>query len=180
MKQTLITGFMALAVLFLSSCLEQETTVTLNKDGSGTIVEETVFSKDVVDMMEMQGAQGGGNNPIDQAMNKDKAKAKAAQYGEGVEFVSLEPVKCDGGKGAKVTYKFDDINKITLNPQSALADMGPPSNQKKIKEGDDVKIDYADGKLTLTMPEPDPANTEKPKKRRTRKCRPKLCKCSAA
>lgn len=164
MKTNLITGILAIASLLFTSCLEQETTITVNKDGSGTITEETVFNKDVVDMMDMAAQGAGGQNgaqenPIQELVNKEKAAAKAAQYGEGVKLVSVEPLKRNGGKGAIAKYSFDDINKININPGSALADMG--NKGAEVKKGADIKINYADGILTLTMPDPDPEDAKK-------------------
>lgn len=166
MKIKLVSGLIAVASLLFTSCLEQETTISINKDGSGTITEETVFSKEVAEMMDMAALQGGGEarqqkSPIAELLSKEKAVAKAAQYGVGVKFVSVEPLNRNGGKGAIAKYSFDDINKIKINPSSALADMGDKGGE--VKKGDDIKINYVDGKLTLTMPDPDAADAEKAK-----------------
>ena len=166
MKIKILASLLAFGAVLFTSCLEQEATVTLNKDGSGTIVEETVYGKDMVDMMEMAAMQAGGKggaqkNPLGDLMSEEKAKAKAAKFGEGVEFVKVEAVSRNGGKGALATYKFADINKITLNPSDVLSDMGDKGGV--VKKGNNVKINYADGKLTLTMPEPEQENVDKVK-----------------
>lgn len=73
-----------LAALALPSCLQNETTVTLNKDGSGTVVEETFLGAKMLEMM-TQFAQPGAPDPVAEMFSEDKAKAKIAKMGEGVE-----------------------------------------------------------------------------------------------
>ena len=105
MKNKLLTIFTAIFCLFgLSSCFENETTVTLKKDGSGTITVSTLFTKEAMDMMQMMALQGGGQggagkDPLAQLADEDKAKADAKNYGEGVEFVSLKKVEKGGRQG---------------------------------------------------------------------------------
>ncbi|MBC8148668.1 MAG: hypothetical protein H8E96_03215 [Verrucomicrobiaceae bacterium] len=85
----LLTTLLALAaVLVTPSCLEYETNITLNKDGSGAITEETIFSAQIIGMLEMTARQGGQGNggqaksPLDALKDPEKAKAKAKNYCE--------------------------------------------------------------------------------------------------
>jgi hypothetical protein len=48
--------------------------------------------------------------------NETELKEKAADYGEGVKYLSGEKVAVDGYQGFKAVYSFTDINKIKLNP----------------------------------------------------------------
>ncbi len=153
------------AIFGLNSCLQNESVMTLKKDGSGTIVEETVMGAQVVAMMEGMGAaagegaaEGAAPDPLAELYDEAKYKAAAAGYGEGVEFVSVEKVARDGGKGVKVTYKFADINKVKFNPGGSLQEMG--GGEGEAAEGDKPKEEpigfvYAGGKLTIKFPDPE-------------------------
>ncbi len=145
--------------LVLPSCLQSETTIHLNKDGSGTIVEQTTLGGQMMAMIEQMGALGGedakGKDPIAEMFSEEKAKARAAKLGEGVTFVKSEPVTVGANKGARATYKFADISKITVSPGDGMKDMSPGGDQAPA--GDDEKpvtFKFSDGVLTIIMPEP--------------------------
>lgn len=144
-----------IAALALPSCLQNETTVTLNKDGSGTIVEETMLGAQMMAMM-TQFAQPGQPDPIAEMFSEEKGKEKTAKLGEGVEFVKVEMFEKDGKKGGRFHYKFADINKISLNPGDAVEDMsdGPPPGADEGKK-EKLKFAYADGKLKIIVPPAD-------------------------
>jgi len=158
---------MALAFL-LPSCLQHETTITLNEDGSGTITEEVVLNAQMAGMLEMAQAQGeAGKNPLVEMKDETKAKKRAQTFGEGVSFVKTEDIKTnDGGKGVRVTYKFTDINKVSLNPDEGMGDPRFIS----IEGGGEVELNvdeprttfkFADGKLTILSPQPEDGEDEK-------------------
>lgn len=136
--------------LFASSCLQTETTVNLNKDGSGTIVEQTILGAQMLEMMG-QFAQPGQPDPIQEMFSEEKSKAKTAKMGEGVEFVKVEMINEGGKKGGRVHYKFADINKLNLNPAGGLEAMND-GEEEPVDPKDLVKFKYADGKLTLVTP----------------------------
>ncbi len=139
--------------LFASSCLQTETTVNLNKDGSGTIVEQTILGEQMLAMM-TQFAQPGQPDPIQEMFSEDKSKAKVGKMGEGVEFVKVEMINEGGKKGGRVHYKFADINKLNINPAGGLEAMndGEEEPEAEVKPDDFVKFKYADGKLSLITP----------------------------
>lgn len=137
--------------LFASSCLQTETTVNLNKDGSGTIVEQTILGAQMLGMME-QFAQPGQPDPIQEMFSEEKSKAKAAKMGEGVEFVKLELINEGGKKGGRVHYKFADINKVNINPAGGLDAVNDEGGEEEVNPDDLLKFKYADGKLSLITP----------------------------
>lgn len=149
LKLSLALGLTLLA----SSCLQHETTINLNKDGSGTIVDETIIGAQMLGMM-TQFAQPGQPDPVLQMFPEDKSKEKAATLGEGVEFVKMDMINEGGKRGARVHYKFADINKLTLNPASGL-DAVDDGEKLELKPEDFVKFKYADGKLSLITPPSD-------------------------
>lgn len=145
---------LALAIA-LPSCLQNETTITLNKDGSGTIVEESILSAEMLGMM-TQFAQPGAPDPVAEMFSEEKAKKKAPKMGEGVEFVKSEMIDKDGKKGARTEYKFADINKLKISPGDAVSKLGDqvPDAEKKAKE-ESLKFAYADGVLKIITPPAD-------------------------
>lgn len=161
MKRLFLATASAVIALLLPGCLQSETTVHLNKDGSGTLVEQTTLGGQMLGMLEQFAAMGGekGKDPVAEMFSAEKAKVKASKMGEGVTFEKTEPLSANGGKGARVTYRFADINKLKVSPgegMSAMSELSPmagaapaPPKQKP------VNFAYADGKLTITMPEPE-------------------------
>lgn len=129
----------AVAIISLSSCLEQESTTKLSKDGSGTITENISVGAQMAGMMKAQG-EGGGNELTDE----ETYKAKAETMGEGVEFVGLKQKDLDnGGLQITATYKFADINKLKA------------SMNNDDSEGEPITFAYEPGdtnKLTVNMP----------------------------
>lgn len=158
MKKILLPILSLALALLVPSCLEHETEITLNKDGSGTITEESIFSAQMVGMLEMAAAQGGAaNNPLAEMRDEAKAKEKAKAFGEGVTFVKTEDIKNDkGGKGVRVTYKFTDINKVSFNPSGSMSSLAPQAPGVEIEKDDSqVTFNYEDEVLTLNFPQPD-------------------------
>lgn len=122
--------FLGAALSLVPSCIQLEAVVSVNKDGSGTIQESVKFS---------ESAAALAGDQAKQLLDEDKAKERASKLGEGVKFKSLE--KTEGG-GAKVTYTFEDISKVSYAP-----DMG--NSEKK---GEDMTFTYSSGKLTIKNP----------------------------
>jgi len=142
----------------LSSCLQVESTISVKKDGSGTITEELVFGEQMVMMMQMGAAQGGpgaaGKDPMAQMLDKTKAQERAKKMGEGVELVSVEKIDAKGKLGIKTIYKFSDINKLTYSGASAM-DLGDMPGVKA-EEAEDAGTSFklADGTLTIIQKKP--------------------------
>ena len=141
-----------IAALALPSCLQNETTISLNKDGSGTIVDETTLGAQMVQMM-AQASKPGQADPLAEMFSEAKAKEKAKKFGKGVEYVKTEMIDKDGKKGARVHFKFADINKISVNPGDAMSDMKGPDGAAD--EKDSVKFAYSNGKLKIIVPPAD-------------------------
>lgn len=102
---------LALLAILLAGCLQVERIVQVRPDGSGMLIERTVFGNDMVEMM-------AGMQPEGQTFNiRDDAKLRrnAANYGESVRFVSAEDVETDFGKGYVARYAFADIEQLRVN-----------------------------------------------------------------
>lgn len=158
MKKLFLTALAAMASLVLPSCLQSETTIRLNKDGSGTIIEETTFGAQMMGMLAQMAALGGeGNNdPLADLVSEEKAKERAAELGEGVTFEKAEAIEKNGGKGGRITYRFANINKLKIAPGDSMKNAMPeaPGNEAVEAESQPVAFKYADGELTILMPEP--------------------------
>jgi hypothetical protein len=171
MKKILLAMASALISLVLPGCFQNETTIHLNKDGSGTLVEETKLGAQMLAMMEQMAAGFGGGgaaqgDPMKQMFSEEKAKKRAAELGEGVTFDKTETVEANGAKGARVSYKFKDINKLKVSTSDGVknaAPMGDLPGAQAPKTGEPITFAYADGKLTIKMPEPQkPAAADSP------------------
>ena len=160
--KSILTSLLALTLTFmLSSCFEFKTEITVNKDGSGTITEEIIIGEQALSMMEMAAQQSEGKTHLFADMqNEEKLKQKATEYGEGVTFVKSEEIKMDdGGKGTRVTYKFSDINKVSLSLDSGVTQLTNMKPGAKSEESSEevmkakTSFSYTDGKLTISLPQ---------------------------
>lgn len=159
MKKLLLLLTSALAALVLPGCFQSETTIHLNKDGSGTLVEETRLGAQMVAMMDQMSGLGVENakaDPLAQMFSEDKAKARTASLGEGVTYEKTELLTADGAKGARVTYHFADINQLKVTAGDGMKNMSPMGDRAAEKAGkkSPIAFTYAGGKLTIRMPEP--------------------------
>ena len=166
MKTTLNFLCAGLLALLTSSCLEHSATIRLNKDGSGTITEETVFSAEASAMMAQM--PPGGESPAGKFADAKKAAATATAMGEGVTVEKVEKIDKDGRVGGRVVYKFKDINKVKYGFGETMSDagkdMGPPGAPGDAPdapgdkpESKPMTFKYEGGVLTLVNPEPEAA-----------------------
>lgn len=136
--KTLFRGavFMLFA-LFLSGCLQIETNIYVNKDGSGTIEETVMFKDEVIDMMK-QFIMAIDTTQTEELnlFKDDELIAKATKYGEGVSYLSSEKLKSDGFQGVKARYAFTDITKLNLNliSDDAIPSLGEEESAPKENE----------------------------------------------
>ena len=152
--------------LLASSCIEHHATIRLNKDGSGTIVEETTFGGQALAMLGQMAALGGdagAPDPMSQLVDEEAAKERAAAMGEGVTLEKVEPIDEAARKGGRVTYAFEDINRITYLFGDSINDAGKNMNPAAAAEAEDegpkeqpLKFSFADGVLTFDNPGVDP------------------------
>ncbi|MGA0845362.1 MAG: hypothetical protein ACO3RV_02385 [Luteolibacter sp.] len=171
MKKHLIRLLAAATSLMLAACFQQETTITLEKDGSGTLVEETRIGAQMLGMVNQFGGGLGdedqaAQDPLKDLMSEEKAKDRAKRLGEGVEFVKIEPVSVGAFKGARATYRFQNINDLRISTEDAMNQIGSaaPSVIDDIDaDADDaVTFNFKDGVLKIQMgqPEEEEAATE--------------------
>ena len=106
-------------------CISIDSVIKIKPDGSGTMEQTMLINASSMSMMSMM---GGGDSKdakpkLDPAtiFSKEKLAADAANLGEGVTFLSSEPVAQGEMKGVKAIYAFTDFNKLKVS--TALPDM---------------------------------------------------------
>ncbi len=162
MKRVFLLFSAALSALLLPGCLQSETTIHLNKDGSGTLVEQTTLGIHTLSMLSGSGSGFGGDERA-KLFSPEKSKAKAATMGEGVTFEKSEPLTVGANKGARTTYRFTDINKLTISPGDGMKDLSPMGAQAaEAAKQKPVAFNYTGGTLTITMPEPEKPDAGEP------------------
>jgi hypothetical protein len=115
------------ATLGLAGCFSDKTAMKVNADGSGTITVTTKMKAEAVKQMkEMAKSFGGENAKEPELFSEKEAREKVSKMGEGVEFVSYEPIKDKDSEGQKVTYSFKDVTKLKLKETS-----GPPGGENQ-------------------------------------------------
>jgi hypothetical protein len=163
MKKTLHLILAMLTAFALTGCFQRETTVRLNKDGSGTLTEETTLGAQALAMFAQFAAFGGGEapDPVADMASEEKAKERAKSFGEGVTLEKAEPIP---GKGARLVFRFADINTLKLRTDDAMTSGMPKmpgaDQAAAAKESDPMTFKFADGVLTITPPKPDKADAE--------------------
>jgi hypothetical protein len=124
------------AAASLSGCITFLTEIKIRGDGSGTMVQTITMNPE-----QMKESMEGIAKQMGAEMSKSKEdlkndspktsregpfkegdlKAKAADMGLGVTFVSAETIDTKTAAGVRVTYAFKDINQLAVNPKPAAA-----------------------------------------------------------
>lgn len=107
-------------LLSLTGCMQIDTRVKLNEDGSATITEKVRFSRKLLDLS----GPTGSDTDIAGLLNKEIAQARAKNLGTGCTLVSYEVADAEGGaKEALAVYKIDDITELRyVSPYLAYVD----------------------------------------------------------
>ena len=161
MKNVKLFFLAIFASAFLSGCLQVDTKINLNNDGSGTIEETVVIKSAVINMMKEFAMAFDSTKANDFEMFKEsEIKDKASNYGEDVKYISGEKVVIDGYEGIKALYSFKDINKIKINPSPE--DKMPFGDEFKNEEekpvDDNLKFNFTKGNpsiLVIDFPKPE-------------------------
>ena len=137
----------------LSGCLQFETIITVDRDGSGAVEQTFLMNNEILAML-----QGMASETSDEELtllDVDELRAEAEAMGEGVRFVSAEAVETDWGQGYIALFEFDDINtlRVNQNPGDNLPDSAS-SGEEPIEEN--LTFELVDGTpATLVIRLPD-------------------------
>jgi hypothetical protein len=131
-------------LLALAGCITDTTTVKVKADGSGTVEKVTIMSAEKAAMLAAMAKQMGGDaaKPAE-LFSVEKSKAAAAKMGEGVTFVSAEPIKTPKEEGIKAVYAFTDITKLKLSSGPEAPEGAGPGEPKKEEEKEQVRFKLA-------------------------------------
>src|SRR5574340_72262 len=136
MKRIVLVLLMVVATVSLTGCITFLTEINLNGDGSGTMVQTiTMNPSQLKASVEGVAKQMGATTTESKEPEKDKPagkpdegplkesdlKGKAVDLGPGVTFVSAEKIDTKTAAGVRVTYAFEDINQLAVNPKPAAA-----------------------------------------------------------
>jgi hypothetical protein len=130
-----------LTAALLAGCFQIERTVKIRPDGSGTVEETVLLSKELTGMFDKIG-EGVASTNTDKTVSRDKtnrlaeeektARAKIADMGEGISLVAVTPITRGNFEGYQAVYGFSDINKLKLQSDSTPADQGPGSGKRTL------------------------------------------------
>jgi len=162
MKRILTLLFLPAFFIF-SGCIELNTKININPDGTGTVEETVLMSNEMIQMLNefMTGFASDTTNPEEFKLYKEEELiARASDMGEGVNFVSGSEIKTDNKEGYKVVYSFSDLNKLKIDqsPDSRLPDdaTGIEEREKKFVTFLFTKGDFSEVKIKM----PDAAKDE--------------------
>jgi hypothetical protein len=161
------------AALATTACFSSETVIRVKADGTGTIEVQNLAQKDglamATGMARQATKQAGGDaagapniDGIGDLFDETKLREQAASFGEGVRFVSSEPVTRDGLSGARAVFAFDDVRLINMSNRPA--GQGPPTPQLRFDLQRAATPD-ANSTLRIRLPEgtrPAPAGADAP------------------
>lgn len=126
-----------IATLFLISftgCLEVTSKITMNPDGTGTVEEVILMSKETYAMFnEFLAIFQDPDSLQEIELFKEESYIKQAELmGEGVSFLNRELIDNGNMKGVKIIYQFTNINNLIIDQN--------PASRSPI-EGDEVQDD---------------------------------------
>lgn len=145
MKKIIEATFLGLILILGCGCFEIETVISLNYDGSGTITEKFVISKNVEEMTKqfLPGAlkeSGSEDTREEKELDRRYYEERAANFGRDVRLVSVEQGNNDGGGHfIRTVYAFPDITKVKISqapeapiPEDAGTRIEEPAGEKPV------------------------------------------------
>ena len=135
-----------------SACLRSTTVISVKPDGSGTIVQETGVSPQMLAMLEgMAGGKSGQIPPVKEMFGEEQARKAADAMG--VQFLSGEPIKTADLEGYRARFAFADIGKLhmRLNQQTTASLEGKKASDPPF--GFAFEKGSSSSRLTIDMPD---------------------------
>ncbi len=133
-------------LLSFTGCLTFETFITVRPDGSGTVVQTFILTSEMLQMALMFGGEEGA-----EFCDEEDLVAEAAKMGEGVQYVSSEPIDEDESIGCRAVFAFDDINNLLINytPEdqmpSGMTEDAPDPEEEDTAQQDLVTFQFDPG-----------------------------------
>ncbi len=147
--------FPTLLVILFSGCMSVETTVELNRDGSGRIIEKIGLGMAMANLATQMSGEAGGGESAAQApspFSGEQLENTAKDFGEGVKFVSMSESEDANMKYYEAVYSFEDINKVGIDQnQGNRASMAGGRGESGGKEPVRFKFSRNDDDSTLEI-----------------------------
>lgn len=154
MKKTLLIVVPVLFLIVLAGCLQIETTVTVNNDGTGTVERIFMMQKEILAMMASMGSMGEeGDAEEFSLLDEEELKTEASSMGSGVALVSAEPYETETFSGYKAVFSYPDINMLRINQNPAESVPDSASEGESLAEF--VTFSFQKGKpatLRISLP----------------------------
>ncbi len=143
----------ASALAMMIGCMDVETRIFVNADGTGTIQETFLMKSEMAEGMKKGMGAGEEAKPDAKIYKEQELRDKAAGYGRGVSYVSVEDIANTTHQGYRAVYAFSDVTKLTIN-QNMKAKSGQNAGKPAPAENIIFRFVKKPGPtLTLTMPE---------------------------
>ena len=141
---------MAFVLALVVGCMDVETRVIVNADGSGTIQETFLMKNEVAEEMKKSKAEGGQGATDAKMYKEQEVKDKAADYGKDVSFVSVGDFANATHQGYRAVYAFRDVTKLTIN-QNMKAKSGQNAGKPAPAENIIWADTAPDGRYVITI-----------------------------
>jgi len=145
-----------ISLFIISGCLQVDTVIRVNKDGSGAVERTFTMQKDILEMIKAMSSMdtGQGQEAEDfNLLNREELALEAGSMGEGVKLLSAEPYETDLFEGYKAVFSFSDINSLQINQNPGESVPSEASEGDVVKEI--VTFSFKKGnpsKLSIFMP----------------------------
>jgi len=146
-----------LLILLLVGCIQTDIVVNIKPDGSGTIQETVLMSKQAAAQMkmmmgEMTGMEGVETDadPSFGIFDEEKLRNQAAEMGKGVAYVSGEKIDNNQYEGYKATFSFKNINDIQI-------DDNPTQKMPKNMAGGTAEMNMSSSKINFQFVKGNPS-----------------------
>jgi len=162
--------------LFLSSCFDSTTKITVRPDGSGTIEETVIVRRVAIEQIrnmvgEMARGLGGNQESIEthglNLFDESKLRADATKLGDGVEYQSGQRIVNEHGEGYRAVYTFADISRLRINQNPSEKIPGAGTVKLPTQPKEFVTFEFTRGspnRLVVYLPrqgQPDSIEAEK-------------------
>lgn len=158
---------LGISLFSTTGCIDASTTVFVNKDGSGRVVETIYLTKQFEQMMQQMALHSGDQSAGGAIeINEAEAEKKASKMGKGVRLVSVKEIQNkDGSKGTLTTYEFDNIETLRISPDPNIPGeermkQTMPQAETKTKDSDPIVFTFNPGnkaELAIKMPREKPS-----------------------
>lgn len=137
-------GCFMVVIMMLAGCFEGSTVVRLNADGSGTVSEKMMMTSETLAQMQSVGENSNKEKPGGMP-EKETLEKKSGDYGEGVTFIGVHPVRTKTHEGYEAVYAFSDINRLRVSRNPDKGTQADSTSETAKKEKQYVRFSFQKG-----------------------------------